>query len=71
MLFLRALLFSLLGTSALANPVPFTHTAGEIGMEGAVVRDLGLAKNDPNRLNGLWREIEPVSEHRSFYLTRY
>ena len=54
MLFLNALLFSLLGTSALAIPAPPTHAAGPPLW--------------PNRLNGLWREIRGVSEYRPFFI---
>ena len=56
MLFLHALLFFLLGTSALAIPAPLTYAVSPL---------------DPNRLNGLWREFGLVSEQRSFYLTQY
>jgi hypothetical protein len=65
MLFLHALLFSLLGVSALAIPTPFTHAAA------SPLWAHRLAKEDPNRLNGVWREIKGVSEYRPFYLTRY
>ena len=66
MLFLHALLFSLLGLSALATPVPVgaAVSAATLGA-GAEVKHL-LKK----KINGLWRQTK-VSEHRSFYLTQY
>jgi hypothetical protein len=67
MLFLHALLFSLLGASALAIPVP--SGADSPAVPAAVVTD--LAKQGPKMLDGLWYYIPPVSEHRSRYLTRY
>ena len=58
MLFLHALLFSLLATSTLAIPVPTEENQ---------------ASTNPPLVNGLWYLLgcRTVSEHRSFYLIRY
>ena len=77
MLFLHALLFSLLGMSALAIPVPTDHVpgTGPGGLAAAGLLTAGVADVAKHtlekKLNGLWQEIPLVSEHRSFYLTRY
>ena len=60
MLFLHTLLFSLLGTSILAIPVP--------GLVGDAVEE-GADHLIKLQINGIWAAT--VSEHRLFYLTWY
>ena len=61
MLFLHAVLFSLLGMSALAIPVPFLQ-----GLENEALNHVLK-----EQINGVWRsELRLVSEHLSLYLTR-
>ena len=70
MLFLHALLFSLLGTSALAIPVPFGHTSGAVaaGSTAFGVEELLINHELKKKINGLWRsQVPEVSQHRSFY----
>ena len=60
MLFLHALLFSLLATSTLAIPVQ----SGETSVQASTTE-----APDPVDVDGVW--LRGVSEHRSFYLIRY
>jgi hypothetical protein len=76
MLLLHALLFSLLFTSTLAIPVtPVTKEAGKPSVGSWVkgkIRKVFKLQEKPYRLLGYWYvEAEAVSEHRSFYPTRY
>ena len=66
MLFLHALLFSLLGTFAVAIPAPGLMA---VGLAGDGLRE--IAKGSPARLDGFWYKVDQVSEHHSFYLTWY
>lgn len=61
MLFLHALLFSLLATSTLAIPVPM--------LGWLTGKSTQVSTPDPELLDGLW--YKGVSEHRSFYLIQY
>ena len=67
MLFLRALLFSLLGASALA--IPFHHGISSSAVPAGGAAD--LTKQGPRQSDGLWYRTKLVSEHCSFYPTRY
>lgn len=75
MLFLHALLFFLLGTSALATPVPITpgDSSNPSKLSRLVVKVKGaFGGAKPERLNGYWRSnTVKVREHRSFDLTLY
>lgn len=71
MLFLHALLFSILATSTLAIPAGLSglrEKATHIGHKIKQVVTGSRVKPDPYRIDGTWHSN--VSEHHSFYLTR-